>query len=69
MTTSIEKSKENIATYSFESVRDELMIHLSGITAPSDKELIITSLQLAFERGRQLGYSECVVQCEKVLRP
>jgi len=64
MATSIEQAKEIIATHSFETVRDEVMIHLS-----KNEELIVNSLQLAFERGRQLGYSECVVQCEKVLGP
>ena len=69
MTTSIEQAKEVIATGSFEAVRDEVMIYLQKFTtSDNNKELIVTSIQLAFERGRQLGYSECVIQCEKVLR-
>lgn len=36
MTTAFEQAKEIIATTSFESARDEAMVHLSRFTAPSD---------------------------------
>ena len=69
MTTTVEQAKETIETISFEDVRDVVMNHLSKFTAPSDKDLIVTALQLVFEQGRHLGYAECIVTLERLLEP
>ena len=67
MTNCIEQAKEIVANSSFETARDEAMSHLSRFTAPSDRDLIEAALQFVFEKGRQLGYSECMITCEEAL--
>ena len=62
-----EQAKEIVETISFETARDEAMTHLDRVTAPSDRALIVAALQLLFERGRQLGYCECIITCDPVL--